>query len=275
MIMKRLASMILLAIMLPLGAANISMERIFAPNLLKNADFSIKNTQGMPQHWYFDNCSKAAFTFRSDIGGIVIESPGQKYGYFLQLVQVQEGVRYCIRAKIRAYRTFANIWLSCSEYNDGGSPLGHYPVSQTTFFILAYPHQGRSAKAILDKFIDPDLVSGVNADTWTTYTREFTPPTGKGIKTYAIRCGCFGGYKGWVNYTDVYFGQAASNLQITVNTNNWSSIVIKDKNGQEYFRQNKTDRQNFTVTLPTQSVDYILTLTLSDGKTENYEVPNE
>ena len=275
--MRHIFSTLLLALALPLAANEISMKRISAPNLLKNGDFSQKNDNGMPENWIFDNCSKADFTFRSDIGGIVIESPEHKFGYFLQQVAVKEGVRYCIKGKVRVWRTQANIWLSCPEYDDGGSPLGHYPPSQTTFFILAYPYQGESLKNVLGKFIDPGVIAGVNDKNWTTYMREFTPPVNKGIKNYNVRCGCYGGYKGWVNYTDIYFGLAAFELQITVNTRDWSKITVTGNDGKEYFTQSNNTKggNTFSVQLPSQSIRYILTLTDINGKTKNWEVPHE
>ena len=260
-----------------LSAGDVSMTRSYPENMLKNADFSMKDAGGMPRDWEFDNCSRAKFSFRSDIGGIVIESPGQAYGYFLQTVPVREGVTYHTGTKMRVYRTFANMWLRCVEYHDNKSALGHWPPSQTDFFIQAYPYHGKSTEALLKKFIDPKLVAGVDDKEWTEYCREFTTVTGKGVRNYQVLVGCFGGYRGWVNYTDVYFAPAASTLEITVNRDDWKELSVTDKSGRKYFEKVNDGKcgNHFSTILPSRLAEYFLHLTADDGMVHTMEVPNE
>ncbi len=260
----------------------VSMNRSFSANLLKNSDFSRVKADGQPENWYFANMSKSP-DFRYSVvkyqgaNCIQVISPGQKYGYYTQPVPVTAGVRYYVGAKIRIRGTNALIWLECQEYQDGGSSMGHYPPSKTRIFLRANPEQGADMKKILDDFIPPELVSGVSADNWTGCYGEITPPKGKGVKSYLIQLGAFGGNAGFVAYTDVVFAPAESILKISVTNQGWKEYLVTGSNGERHSGKLNPDLsgQNVQIKLSSRLTDYRLEMVNSDNKRFVMEVPNE
>ncbi len=260
----------------------VTMTRNFAANLVKNGAFSAVDANNQPQNWKFANYSKSP-DFRYSVAQwegrncIQIDSPGQKYGYYTQPVMVTEGVRYYVGAKIRTRGTNALIWLKCQEYHDGGSAMGHYPPSKTNIFLRANPEHGADMKKILDDFIPPECVAGVSADSWTGYYIEITPPTGKGVKSYMMQLGAFGGNLGFVAYTDAVFAPAESTLDIAIAAAGWKEYQVVGTNGERHKGTLNPDLTNQKVQLKLSSrlAKYQLELVNASNKRFVMEVPNE
>ncbi len=260
----------------------VSMSRSFSANLLKNSDFSRVKADGQPKNWYFANMSKSPEFRYSAVNYqgkncIQVISPGQKYGYYTQAVPVTPGVRYYVGAKIRTRGVNALIWLECPEYNDKGSAMGGYPPSKTRIFLRATPEQGADMKKILDNFIRPELISGVSDHSWTDYFCEITPPEGKGVKSYLMQLGSFGGNAGFVAYTDAVFAPAESVLKIVVNSKGWKEYTVTGNNGERHSGKLNPElsSQNVEVKLSSRLTSYRLELVNTDNKRFVMEVPNE
>ena len=83
---------LLFSILLPLAVIGnetaLELRCIPSPNLVRNADFSMLNAKGLPQGWYFDNCSKSP-EFKTQIikhadgNYMAIDSAWIKFGYWL------------------------------------------------------------------------------------------------------------------------------------------------------------------------------------------------
>ena len=282
--MKRTSVMIaILCCGMTLAAAAgevLAMQRIYAPNLLQNADCARLDGAGKPEVWRFDNCSRSSeFNPRvirvSGDSVLAVDSGWLLFGYWCQSVPVEEGKRYYAAADFQSDGPNAMMWLKCQEYQDGGSPLGHYPPSQTEFYLRGYPHQGAELKKVLDDFINPEWVSGISAEEWTQYALEFTVPLGKGARNYAVRLGVYGGNPGQVRFRKPVLRLAESQLKVTVTGKNWTQLRIAGAQPETVNLDAELETQTVQVTLPSEIRKYHAELTGNNHAKVMKEISHE
>ena len=252
------------------GGDPLKVRSTLSPNLLKNANFDRLTSRGEPADWVFDNCSRSP-EFRSKViphpdGNIMaIDAGWIQFGYWLQNVPVKEGKTYYASCEYQSDAPSPMLWLQCKEYYDGGSPLGHYPVSKTKFYMFSYLRHGEDLSKVLTDFVDPELVCGISSDRWTMYSCEFTVPEGKGCKNYEVRMGIYGGNAGQARYRRVIFRKAAVKLEVEVSGKGWKQLNIPGAVPGSVKVDPAKPSQFFTFILPSSKEIYKAELLNTDG----------
>ncbi len=250
---------------LPLPAA-VTAERLPAPNLVRNGDFSSLGADGLPEEWFFENCSNTEQMLPStgvEADGnryAAASGPGEAFGYFLQAVApLEPGKSYCVGLDLRAYGSRANLWLTCGSL---------------VKMVGAYPEHGAELAAILENFIDPAAVRAVDSVKWSRYHAIFTVP--EDASELYLRFGLYDGLEGWIHADNAYCGELTESIRVTVTGKGFSRLAVRTLGGApiaELELNPEEEEQHFTVSSAFPQEPLRLFLTDSDGKTIPEEIP--
>lgn len=272
---------------LPLSAEIIQLSFEFSPNQIINPGFEeIDAAKELPAHWYFDNCASSPDirgTYQEQGGALeakcgVIETAGNLPGYLAQGgLKVEEGKTYYSSVKFRTNGPKCLLWIQTPQYSDGKSAL-HHPMSSTVIFSRAYPEHGSKMKSLLKNFVDPAYLVGVNAESWTAYSAEFTVPEGVGITDYTVRTGAYFGDPGNVWIDDVYFGRTEFSVNVSLQEKNLKRLRVLNMHGKLLHQADldaEQAQQKFTFQLPSRYQVYTIEVSTVDGQIIQKEISDE
>lgn len=269
--MKKLLFLLLLNAAFLSGAElTVRVRRELSPNLLKNPGFEKLDKNGRPENWWFDNCSKSPYVIEGvakENGNtfVTVELKRVNSGYWTQQIPVQEGKRYCAATDFRAIGSTAMIWVRTDDWQDGKSPQ-HHPLSSTEIYITASPRHGKLMIDELSLFIDPALLSSVEADNWKPRMQEVVIPTGHNIRNYFFKPGAYFGAVGIVMIDNCYFGLAEHTVKMTISGGTADRFQVVDNDGK-IAASGKLSSGNYAeYKLPSLTANYTVELFDVKGK---------
>jgi len=258
------------------GTDVLQLRCIPSPNLLKNVQFSKIDSKGRPESWVFDNCSKSPHfksrIFRdSGVDVLEIDTPWQKFGYYLQKVAVQEGVSYYASVDVQSDNPVPAIWLRCMGKKNADGKV----AEKLEYVIKAYLYHSEERKEVLKDFIDEKLISTLSADAWSRIGKEIQIPEKKQMKSLDFRIGICGGNAGKVRLSNPVFRKAEAVLEIKVSGKNWHSLTVKGARPSFKKLDSAKDMQLVSVKMPHAGRIYKVELKGVDGRIVTREVTNE
>ena len=173
-------------------------------NLLANADFAKKGSDGRPADWVFGAGSRDPLIMpsRETVGGVpaaVIriadaENTAELYGYWGQAIAPPPPGRYAARFRVRTEDMKFAVWISAD--------------SSPKLFLRNFKASGATSRKDLEKFIDREMLRAFSADEWRDLTVEMDIPELKAGERFWVRIGAYGATAGWLAVSRVWFGRA-------------------------------------------------------------------
>lgn len=271
---------LLFSILLPLAVIGnetaLELRCIPSPNLVRNADFSMLNAKGLPQGWYFDNCSKSP-EFKTQIikhadgNYMAIDSAWIKFGYWLQDIQVKEGVPYYVSVDAQSDAPSLAIWLKA---NPKRKTTKRSP-GKTEYLIHVHLRNGDEMKEMLKDFIEEELITVLSSTKWNKINSEVIMPLDRGITKCTMRIGIYGGSAGQGRYRNPVFREAKSTLEAKITGKGWKELKVEGAIPASVKLDPDKDYQTVSVVMPQAKLIYKAEIFNQNGQKISKEIRNE
>jgi hypothetical protein len=258
------------------GEEVLKLRVIPSPNLLLNGGFNDLDGNGLPQKWFFDNCSNSP-NFRSrvinDADGnyLAIDSEWIKFGYWLQKVSVEEGKAYLASCDVRSNGPRTAMWIQCNATKKAvkSSP------GKLKYIISRALRYGDELKEILKDFVDEDLIINLSPVNWNRLASEVIIPRNVGIKTCSFRVGIYGGEAGQAHFRNLVFREQKAELKAEIIGANWVELRIPGAIPEKVKLNPTLKHQTVSFVLPKAPHSYKVELLGSSKRKVVKEISNE
>ena len=273
--------MALLLAVLPLvrlsgGEEALKLRLVPSPNLLRNAGFIQVDGDGLPMEWTFDNCSKSP-RFRSQVvrhpdgNCLAVDSEWIKFGYWLQMVPVKEGVSYLASCEIQSDGPTPALWIRC----DAKKTSSKKSPGKLSYVIARALRYGDELKETLRDFVDEDLIINLSPVHWNRLDAEVIIPLDRGIEKCAVRIGIYGGDAGQARFRDPVFREAKAELKAEILGTNWTELRIPGAKPEKVKLDPAAGKQEVSFVLPKAPYTYRVELRGPAGRSIMKEISNE
>ena len=258
------------------GEEVLKLQVIPSPNLLQNGEFSSLDGKGLPQKWFFDNCSNSP-NFKSQIVNdadgkyLAIDSEWIKFGYWLQKVSVEEGKSYLASCDVRSNGPTTAMWIQCNAAKKSVKPSS----GKLKYIISRALRYGDELKEILKDFVDEELIINLSPVNWNRLDSVVIVPKNMGIKTCSVRVGIYGGEAGQAHFRNLVFREKKAELKAEISGLGWVELRIPGAIPSKVKLNPSLQHQEVSFVLPNAPYSYKVELLGSSMRKVVKEISNE